>query len=80
MKLIPVKQTNNKTISFAPDSKEHTDLIIEVVSGINPLIGLFLDVQRFTGLRYSDCSRITFGNIAKSPSQIRSQFTIVQKI
>lgn len=79
MKLEAKKSTNNKTISFAPDSKEHTDVIISVVREFNPLIALFLDVQRFTGLRYSDCSRITLDNIAKSSTQIRSQFTIVQK-
>lgn len=79
MKLMAKKKTNNKTISFSPESEEQTDLIIGVIKHINPIIGLFLDVQRFTGLRYSDCSRITYENIAKSPTQIRSQFTIVQK-
>ncbi|QFT13320.1 tyrosine-type recombinase/integrase [Vibrio sp. THAF190c] len=79
MKLMAAKRINNKTVSFSPDSEEHTNIVLHVVARYNPLISSFLNVQRLTGLRYSDCSRITVENIAKSSTQIRSQFTIVQK-
>lgn len=71
-------KNSGKTVSFSPKTDEITNIIIDKFSSINVIGSFIFDVQRLTGLRYSDCTAITLGKIRNRSGQIQSEFIVHQ--
>ncbi|MCW8349052.1 tyrosine-type recombinase/integrase [Vibrio mediterranei] len=69
---------SRKTLSFAPKSKDITDFILDKIYDVNPVVSNLLNMQRLTGLRFSDCRSLRVRQFIDRFGFV-SEFTHVQQ-